>query len=52
MKKLVLAMAILFGASLVSCNNGVEANNPENDSTAVDTTVVVDSVAADSVVAQ
>lgn len=50
MKKLLLALAILFSASLVSCGNAATETTTENDSTQADTTLVTDSVPADSVV--
>lgn len=53
MKKILFAVAILFGTMFVSCNGNSQANS-SNDTTAVDsvsdTTVVLDSVPADSIV--
>lgn len=53
MKKLLFAVAILFGTMFVSCNGNSQAQS-SNDTTSVDTlvdsTVVLDSVPADSIV--
>ena len=53
MKKILFAVAILFGTMFVSCNGNSQANS-SNDTTAVvsetESTVVLDSVPADSIV--
>ena len=53
MKKLVLLLAVVFGMSLVSCQNAAEQTAENADSVAAEVTEMVDTVkaATDSVVA-
>ena len=53
MKKLVLLLAVVFGMSMVSCNNAAEQTEEVADSVAAEVTEMVDSAAAavDSTVA-
>lgn len=55
MKKLVLILAVAFGASMVACSSSEKANDAENNAEAtevvenVEVAEVVDSIAPDSV---
>lgn len=51
MKKVVLALAVLFSVALVSCSSKEAAKADSDTVVAEDTTVVADTVAADTVVA-